>query len=86
MHAEPIKLLPRRKSRGVSKPVPYTINRELPAPVHVYRQMVDLVRDREIMSGDNSNKVEQWNDVIRLIDNEEDYDDWFTKALQEFNR
>jgi hypothetical protein len=48
--------------------------------------MVDLVRDREIMSGDNSNKVEQWNDVIRLIDNEEDYDDWFTKALQEFNR
>jgi len=60
---------------------PAAVHTLLPAPVQVYRERVEAIRDR-CQRNESLLETASWNDVLRLIDNEAEYEEWFDGALK----
>jgi hypothetical protein len=57
----------------------FSIRKILSAPVQIYRSKIEQARDESPGHGD------EWSEVLRLIDHEGSYDDWFIEAFRRFD-
>lgn len=74
-----------KNSDGARRTKPLVVRKLLPAPVQIYRNNIERVKDltaRVDLSFTGAPKAGLWNEVLRLIDEEGDHEEWFRKALE----